>query len=78
MAAEDLGPEPPRPGRGRGETVLLVEDDAGVQRLARESLVRDGYQVLEARAPFLPKPFSPWSLGQKVGEVLASLNRDVR
>ncbi len=143
-AGEDVGPEPPPPGRGRGETVLLVEDDAGVRRLARESLVRHGYQVLEAAspaaalalgpeqiaeldllvtdvvlpgmpgrelhrrllaiepglpvlytsgyagdaegrerglapgAPFLPKPFSPSSLVQKVSEVLAGLEAPKR
>jgi DNA-binding NtrC family response regulator len=34
--------------RGRGETVLLVEDDHRVRKLARELLHRNGYEVIEA------------------------------
>jgi len=33
--------------RGQGETVLLVEDDHRVRKLARELLVRNGYDVIE-------------------------------
>jgi len=32
---------------GRGETVLLVEDDHRVRKLARELLTRNGYDVIE-------------------------------
>jgi CheY-like chemotaxis protein len=43
----------PRPSvassRGSGETVLLVEDAPSVRRALRLSLVRLGYEVLEAR-----------------------------
>lgn len=37
--------------RGRGETIMVVEDDSGVRRLAVQSLKRMGYQVFEAESP---------------------------
>jgi len=38
----------PERGVGNGETVLLVEDDRRVRKLARRLLVRGGYSVVEA------------------------------
>jgi PAS domain S-box-containing protein len=39
---------PPPSPQARGETVLLVEDEDGVRRLARRILERAGYRVLDA------------------------------
>ncbi len=51
---EEARPEEPHPalspGRGQ-ETVLLVEDNLAVQRLARKLLERLGYEVLAASTP---------------------------
>ena len=40
----------PRRG-GRGETILLVEDEAPVRTLARRVLEKNGYRILEAEDP---------------------------
>jgi two-component system cell cycle sensor histidine kinase/response regulator CckA len=48
-AAETLRPAPAEARReGRGETVLVVEDEALVRRLAVQLLQRHGYKVIEA------------------------------
>jgi CheY-like chemotaxis protein len=45
----DVAAAPPRqPSPGKGETVLLVEDDPRVRKLAHRLLVRGGYAVIEA------------------------------
>jgi PAS domain S-box-containing protein len=49
-AALKLGAAPQGAPRG-SETILLVEDDEAVRRLARLSLQRSGYRVLDAENP---------------------------
>ncbi|HEY1206315.1 MAG: PAS domain S-box protein [Bryobacteraceae bacterium] len=44
------GPVRSKPRGGR-ETILLVEDEPGVRKLARDMLARLGYRVLEAASP---------------------------
>jgi PAS domain S-box-containing protein len=41
-------PEPPDMAEGRGETILLVDDEAAVRSLVEEILSRFGYRVLTA------------------------------
>jgi signal transduction histidine kinase/CheY-like chemotaxis protein len=52
VTAESARPEPPPSAaprsRSRSGTVLIVEDEASVRKLARATLARAGYQVLEA------------------------------
>ncbi|MBN2337944.1 MAG: transporter substrate-binding domain-containing protein [Acidobacteria bacterium] len=52
-AAPDTQPagEPVETPAGRGETLLLVEDDASVRRMTRRMLEKLGYRVLEAASP---------------------------
>jgi PAS domain S-box-containing protein len=52
QSALSLTPSPPSPGaRSRDETVLLVEDDAGIRGVAAKVLRRAGYKVLVAAGP---------------------------
>jgi len=44
--AGSCGPQRP----GRGETVLVVEDDAALRRAIRRTLMRERYQVIEAES----------------------------
>jgi hypothetical protein len=46
-----LPPAAPRSTVAATETILLLEDDAGVRELLREVLAEEGYQVLEASQP---------------------------
>jgi signal transduction histidine kinase/ActR/RegA family two-component response regulator len=46
--AKPAGPPAATP-RGRGETILLVEDEASLQELASRILTRNGYEVRAAR-----------------------------
>jgi CheY-like chemotaxis protein len=48
QAARPQAP-PAAPPRGRGETILLVEDEISLQDLASRILTRNGYQVCAAR-----------------------------
>ena len=50
-ASEPLAAEPTKVQRGRGETVLITEDDPVVRRLAARVLRRAGYRVIEAASP---------------------------
>jgi CheY-like chemotaxis protein len=47
-SAADRAAEVPR---GRGETVLVVDDDAAVREVVRQALSKDGYRVVAADGP---------------------------
>jgi PAS domain S-box-containing protein len=48
IAAESSAPPGAAAPRGGSETILLVEDEAGVRRIARLALEHRGYRVIEA------------------------------
>jgi PAS domain S-box-containing protein len=48
QAPATQGLPPPRPVRGRGEVVLVVEDEAALREVTRRVLARNGYEVLVA------------------------------
>ncbi len=53
LPVTDLAPShhaqpPPRPVRGRGEAILIVEDEAALREVTRRILARNGYEVLVA------------------------------
>jgi CheY-like chemotaxis protein len=63
---------PAVPPRGRGETILLVEDEASLQELASRILTRHGYQVRVARtAPEAP------AIAGEAGQLIDLLLTDV-
>jgi len=89
----EAGP-PPVVARGSGEAVLLVEDDAGLREVSRETLAALGYAVLEAadgaeaieRATRHPEPIRalvtdmvmPGMTGRVLAERLRALDPDLK
>jgi two-component system, cell cycle sensor histidine kinase and response regulator CckA len=67
----EAGPKAEIP-RGRGETILVVEDEASILTLARKMLTRLGYQVLTA-----PDPTSALKLAGEQSESIHLLMTDV-
>ena len=47
-AGQPVATKAPPSARGRGETILLVEDDVGLQKALRLVLSHHGYKVIEA------------------------------
>jgi signal transduction histidine kinase len=60
------------PPRGRGETILLVEDEASLQELASLILARSGYQVRAARTA-LEAPAIAADAGQPIDLLLTDV-----
>ncbi len=55
--------EAPLPARGRGETVLLVEDDDAVRQIAQRVLDEQGYRVLAAADALEGEDIATWHDG---------------
>jgi len=47
--APETGPAAAAPPKGRGEWILLVDDEEAARQVARQTLEQNGYHVLEAR-----------------------------
>ncbi|MBT8341012.1 MAG: PAS domain S-box protein [Desulfatitalea sp.] len=63
-AAEQKASCAAEPPCGRGETVLIVEDDGSILKLAKTMLERLGYRVMEARSPGLAIDLAKQHAGQ--------------
>jgi PAS domain S-box-containing protein len=88
----DIVPDEALPERGR-ETILLVEDEALLRSVLRETLEEQGYQVLEAAAPaeavaigegftsrihlLLTDVIMPGMTGKELAEILAAARPDL-
>jgi signal transduction histidine kinase len=72
QAASSTAPPAASP-RGRGETILLVEDEASLQDLASRLLTRNGYQVRVARTAAAAP-----SIAADTGQTIDLLLTDVR
>ncbi|MBI4352045.1 MAG: response regulator [Elusimicrobia bacterium] len=71
--SEEAAPAGNLPGKtGRGETVLLVEDDEAIRKLAGRVLTAGGYEVLSASGPE-----EALSLCERVGKTPAILITDM-
>lgn len=51
VGTPEAGPMQPQPPLGRGETLLVVDDDEGVRKVVEEVLVHDGYHVVSTSSP---------------------------
>jgi CheY-like chemotaxis protein len=67
---DDKGP-PRATAAGRGETVLLVEDEDSVRMAARKALTRGGFNVIEARNG--DEALQRWREGTAVDLVISDL-----
>jgi signal transduction histidine kinase/CheY-like chemotaxis protein len=63
---------PPKPPRGRGETILLVEDETSLQELASRILTKNGYQV-RAALTAVEAPSIAGDIGQPIDLLLTDV-----